>query len=84
MVDFPQHVLTKQGNMYKICVDNDLKFKFKLVIPVDLDNYEFCLPLVYLDSKEYHYNFIVDWGDNTSNTVDGFQDINKSHIYNSR
>lgn len=36
------------------------------------------LPLV----KGYNYDFIVDWGDGTSNTITTYDDPNRKHTYN--
>lgn len=68
--------------MYSIEVNNGDLYSFIFTLNITTNNYEFLLPLVYLDEQEYPYNFTVDWGDRTSNTINSFNDQNKYHIYN--
>jgi len=79
LVDFPQHILTTEQNMYSLEIGNG--FTFILNIPENISNYIFCLPLVNVDSTQYKYDFVVDWGDGTTNKITNITDINKSHIY---
>lgn len=79
LVDFPQHILTTEQNMYAIEINKSLTFV--LNIPEDVSNYVFCLPLVNVDSTQYKYNCSVEWGDGTISKIKSIDDINKSHIY---
>ena len=77
LVNFPQHILIQENNMYSIEINGG--FVFKLNIPVD--NYVFELPIIYLEENQYKYNFNIYWGDNIISKITNFSDINKQHTY---
>jgi hypothetical protein len=82
-------------NQTSTMFENDETFIFEIKIPEKLfnanDEFTVTLPLAeyYIDETnelnenilEYHYNFNIDWGDDTTSVVTKYNDSNATHTY---